>query len=501
MQLNQFNGGLNLKLSPHLIEQNEGTIYSNIDTATGSLSPMPLDTNTNIIGGNTIVYFKNSWIVTSDYRDYVEFQNRLYYSNGVSIPRKSSDGITWYNLGIAKPTGKISTISISTPGNLTGTYQWCYTYYNSSDGSESMPNEYSPELTITAGKAALDLVASSDPQVTNIRLYRIGGNILYMTMVVELNNVTQTYTDNIADLDIEGTALASENYGQAPEGLKYLTEFNTMLFGCKGAILYFTDIAYPNAWGPFNFIEFESDLTGIGATVNGLLIFTKSRTYVITGNEPAGLYKYLLSSYQGCKSHRSIQFINGGCLFVSNDGICVTDGTNIKVLSTAKLPKLNLDVIDSAIFDDEYYLLLSDKVIAIDFKYNQPIFRNIDITGQCLYYSHDLDNLYYSKNSLIYSAFTSNNKRTLHYKSGRVSEGSLTNRKNYNNIYIYASGTMTAKLYVDNVLVNTYTLVLGVNDITIPLAYRYGYYIEFEFIGSNEIYEIEFKVEGRQNGR
>lgn len=501
MQLNNFNGGLNLKLAPHLIAKEEGVIYSNIDNAPMSLSPINQDTNISVAGGNSIVYFNNMWIANSQVRDYVEFQNKLYYSNGIDRPQKSSNGTTWYNVGIDKPSTQITTISVATPGNLTGTYQWCYTYYNSVDGTESMPNTFSPEVVITAGKATFDVVASTDQQVTNIRLYRLGGNLLYMTMVVELTNTNQTYLDNIADIDVTSTSLSSENNGVPQSGLQFLSEFNTMIFGAKGAILYFTDIAYPNYWGPFNFIEFEADITAIGVTVNGLLVFTASRTYTITGTEPGGLTRYLLSSYQGCKSHRSIQFLNGGCLFVSNDGVCVSDGAQIKVISNLKFNKLELNVIDSAIYNDEYYLMLDTSTFIVDFKSGNPIFKNIDIIGQCIYYSHTLDNLYYSKSNAIYSCFTSSSKRSLHYKSGKISEGSLTNRKNYNNVYIYATGAMQCKIYIDSVLLHTYSLVAGVNDITVPLNSRYGYYMELEFTGTNEILEVEYKVEGRQNGR
>lgn len=501
MQLNNFSMGINLRLAPHLIRPEEGTTYINIDNTSLSLSPLNQDTNINLTGGNSIAYFKGSWITSTQVRDYVEFQNKLYYTNGIDRPQKSTNGTTWYNLGIDKPLAKISTISVATPGNLNGTYQWCYTYYNSTDGTESMPNEFSAEVVVTSGKATVTLVASTDPQVNKIRLYRIGGNLLYMTMVVELNNTNQTYEDNIADINVTSISLSSENNGVPQTGLQFLTEFNTMMFGAKGSILYFTDIAFPNYWGPFNFIEFEADIAAIGTTVNGLLVFTKSRTYTITGNTPGGLTKYLLSSYQGCKTNRSVQSLSGGCIFVSNDGICITDGTQITILSNLKFNKLNLDIIDSAIYDDEYYAILSDKTIIVDFKSGQPIFKYIDIIGQSIYYSHDLDNLYYSKTNAIYSCFTSNTKRSLQYKSGKISEGSLTNRKNYNNMYIYATGIMQCKVYIDSVLLNTYTLVSGVNDITVPVASRYGYYMELEFSGNNEILEVEYKVEGRQNGK
>lgn len=497
MQLNHFQGGLNTRISPNLISQNEGVKYTNIDNSKISLVPLKEDLNTLLTGGNSIIYFNDTWIVSSEVRDYVEFQDKLYYSNGVTRPQKSSDGTTWYGLGIDAPSNKISTIGVSTPGNLTGTYQWCYTYYNSVDGTESGPNEFSPEIVISSGKATFDLVASTDPQVDRIRLYRLGGNLLYMTMVIELANSSVTYEDNISDINVTSISLSTENTGPSPEGLLYLTEFNAMLFGAVGPTLYFTEIAYPNDWGKLNFIELEADITGIGSTVNGLLIFTKSRTYVITGNSTSTLTKYLLSSYQGCTYHKSIQSVRGGCIFTSNDGICIADGTNIEVVSTNKLGKVSYNVIDSAVYDEEYYLVTTTKTIVCDFRHGSISFKELDIIGQTMYYSHLLDSLYYSKDNKIYKVFGDESNRTMVYKTGYLSEGSLTNRKTYNNIYIYSTGDMQVEIFIDGISLGIQDLVSGVNDITTSVSKRYGYYMELEITGSNSVLEIEYKVENK----
>ena len=47
-QLNLFDGGLNTRLSKHLLNANEGTIYKNIDNSSCVLKPLREDKDENI---------------------------------------------------------------------------------------------------------------------------------------------------------------------------------------------------------------------------------------------------------------------------------------------------------------------------------------------------------------------------------------------------------------------------------------------------------------------
>ena len=73
--------------------------------------------------------FKGSWISSTTYKNYIEFLEKLYYSDGVGIPQKSSDGTTWYNLGISKPTVKPTVTKIEAP-SLTASTPVAYTVPN-----------------------------------------------------------------------------------------------------------------------------------------------------------------------------------------------------------------------------------------------------------------------------------------------------------------------------------------------------------------------------------
>lgn len=497
MQLNLFNGGLSVRLAPHLIQQTESVICENIEFQYGDLQPKKDNTSLNITVSKSIYNFKNKWLSSSTNRTYVEFQEKLYYSDGVSKPQKSSDGTTWHNLGIIKPSSKPIVTLLTSPADLKGIYQYCYTYYNSLDGTESQPSPYSTELDIQEKAVSISVIASSDPQVNKIKIYRLGGNNTAMSLVVELSNVSATYTDTDADIDIIGTVLDSFDNAPAPIGLKYLTEANAMFFGALNDKLYFSDIAYVNYWSTFNFIDFDSAITGIGAVQNGLLVFTKYKTYIVVGNSPETVSKYLLSGSQGCVNHNSIQYARNTLIWLSTDGICMSTGGDIEVISKNNLGKLSLTPKCSALHDEVYYLSHTTGTLIVDLRFTLA-FGNLTMSPDSLHVYNDT--LYGSIQSMLYSIGTSTNNLPLHYKSPILSEGALSVIKNYKRIYVSSTGNLTFKVYINNVLVTTKDLSFGVEEIKLPQQQRLGYTIQFEVQGTGTLSELEYKIEGRQNG-
>lgn len=499
MQLNDFTGGLNTRLASHLIGQNEGTIYSNVNAIKGALTPLNLDTNLDISVDKYIHNFKDIWLSSDIYKDYVEFQEKLYYSDGVGIPQKSSNGNTYQNLGIKKPSTK-PTISFNTGTSpFSGTYQYCYTYYNNIDGTESQPSEFSSELTGTGASVNVSVIASTDSQVDKIRVYRIGNNLTLMSLVTTISNVTQTYIDNIADDSIDASVLDSYTNGQAPTGLNYLTEANAMFFGAIKDKLWFSEIAYVNYWSEFNFIDFDSDITGIGSTQNGILVFTKFKTYIVTGNSPSTLSKYLLDGNQGCISNKSIAFAKNTLVWASSDGICASNGGVIEVISRVKLDKIAItNVRDSIVLDDVYYISYDTTTLMVDFRFGL-VFSNLDINPDSFFLYNDI--VYYSKSNSLYSLFTSTVPRTMELVTGMYSDSSITLLKNYKSVYVNSTGKLVLKTYIDDILVSTQTLIGGVEEIKLPQKQRLGYSIKFNVLGTGILNEIEYKAEGRQNGR
>lgn len=689
-QLNLFDGGLNTRLSKHLLKANEGTIYKNIDNSSCVLKPLREDKDENIRISPNFYKFNNKWISDTQDRDYVEFQEKLYYSDG-SIAKKSSDGITWYKLGIDKPVEKLvtgnltftdkvkvtevveetslATLEEAAKGDLTagthfyrivlssstlgysytikanlnleedakgikiklskfygklnkmtvyrsylgsykkvgettttelidsvedisageelvstnsfsnttsyyikmkrtsdnvermykeeveftkgkakvavafyplagytfevyragykvnlsynnnnncyydlgdlsdiqmvflpeGTYQYCYTYYNENDGTESMPSDYSNELEVEGNAIRVTVVKSACSQVTHIRIYRLGGTLLDMYRVTELPNINQTYIDNLGDADIDMKLLDSQNNGPAPVGLKYLTESNAMFFGAVKDKLYFSDIGFVNHWSPYNFIDFDSDITGIGEVQNGLLVFTKFKAYIVSGNGPGTLTKFLLNGRQGCLLHKSIQYISNMLVWLSDDGVCSSAGGDVLVITRTNLGKFSLkNPKCSDVYNDCYYLSHDDGTLVLDFRYGMTIREKTQVyEGLGVF-----ENKFYGvKNNKLYHIEGSEEPTSIHYRSPILIDNSISQIKNFKNIYVFSEGNMTFKTYLGGELVSTKELTGGYEEVKLPQAGRLDYYIEFEVIGSGCLVEIEYKFEGRQNGR
>lgn len=496
-QLNYFNGGLSTRLAPHLIQVSEATTCVNVDITSSTLKPLKQDKDMSIAVNKNIIFFKNQWVSSDDNVDYVIFQDKLYRS-GSGIPQKSSDGITWHNLGIAK-FSLAPSIGTPTVGNLTGTYQYCFTYYNIADGTESAPSEYSNEITVVSKNIPVIVTASTDSQVTNIKLYRLGGNLTAMSLVATISNTTQTYIDSLVDTAIPGDILTSQNAGQAPVGLQYLTKSNAMLFGAVSDKLYFSEVAFVNNWSPYYFIDYDEPITGLGATQNGLLVFTEYSTYLVTGTTPETLSSYLLSSSQGCIKHKSIKFIANTLIWLSHDGLCASTGTDIQVITRPKLGKVTLvSPKSAAVYDDVYYLAYENYILCADFRFGLAFYT---VTGNIDSFHVASNKLWYSANSKLYSMFEGARYRELTYITAEFPDGAISTLKNYKNLYAYGTQDMTISVIIDGKQIGSYNLVDGVNDLKFLQSERRGYSIQFAVVGIGEVKEIEYKVEGRQNGR
>lgn len=505
-QITQFNLGKNIRVAPSLLSLGEGVIFTNINNNSNTIKPVndSLAELQNFGSNSSFYFFKGHWISKNYNANFTEFQEKLYYSDALGIPQKTSDGINFFNLGIATPVGTITTIYNGTIDPLnTMVRQYCYTYYNIVDGTESAPSSYSAEVSYTTNNITISgIVPSTDPQVTNIKLYRLGGAYTTMVLVATIAANTTSYIDMLSDILIDGEVLSSSNGGQAPAGLNYMVEHNSMFFGALNDKLYFSDIAYVNNWSPFFFLDFDRTILGIGSTQNGLLVFTEDKTYIITGTTPTTLSKMLLHGNQGCLNHKTIKYVDNVLIWLSNDGLCASNGGNVQIYTLDKLGKLNYTAISAEVWDNQYFLFHSTGTLVMDFRFGQPIYKDLGLIVTGSWYSGVYDKLYYTLvTGALYSLFMGSSYLPYTYKTGKLTEGAITIVKNYKVFYIYIYGTSQLKLYIDGTLSLTKNLVNGLNEVKLPQGDRLGYYVEFEFSGTGEIVEIEYKVEGRQNGR
>lgn len=402
----------------------------------------------------------------------------------------------------SKCVDKNGTIQLQTILNKLRAIQYVITYSNGE--YESQPSD-SVSVPFLSGdtKSVLPVVSikpSTDPQVNSIKLYRLGGGLTQFSLVKEFPNKAITFIDSVTNFELDGAVLNSYNNLPAPNGLQYMTLYNTMLFGSINDKLYYTDVANPFVWSGFNFIDFDDTITGIGATSNGLLVFTRHSTYIITGTSPDTFSKYLLSSGVGCILHKSIQSLQNTLLWLSEDSICASNGGSIQTLSRDKLNVLDLATPRcSAVLNDVYYLSYNSGTIIADFRFGLT-FRESDK----VYYGFAVnENSLYAVESgdKFVEVNKGNTNSTLTYLSPKFSDGSISMLKTYKDIYFYSSGDLNVKVFIDDTLAGEQQLAKGFTEIKVSSENTQGYNIQFEVTGTGTLNEIEYKVEGRQNGR
>lgn len=606
MQIIDFSGGLNTKLSPNLISSNESVVCNNVDLSAGKIRPLKGLTptvQTIPIGNDKFTRFKGNYLSGDLSTSFVEFNGALYKSSSSSGISKTTDGINFYELGLNAPTTKpsVSTsfsitftfsdkagtavpeftvgtytyliayktiagsvkykiqtynytgtagirLTISSMSNIEyvrlyrlyetkyryvgestgsttiddtvydisakasttpyeqglGTRNYVYTYYSSISGIESAPSPASDDLVVDINNVSITgIVPSSDASVDAINIYRIGGTLTSYYLVQAISKTSTSYTDIKSDLQVldNDIMLETSNLIKPPSGLKFLTEYNSAIFGAVGSKLYFSNSGLVDNWLADNWIALPEDITGLGATQNGLLIFSRNKTWILVGTDLSTYSKYLLSGNQGCIAHNTIKYVENNLLWLSLDGICVSTGGNIEVLSYKKLGKLNLEPIVAEVYENQYYLFHTTGTLVVDFREGVR-FYTLSLIARGAYYNYTFDKLYILQpNNIGMYEYNQGSNLTYNFKTGWIAEGGVTNYKAYKNIYIYSVGTGQVKLSLDDSLVSTVNLVSGLNDIKLPQSDTKGYFIALEFIGSNEIVEVNLVSEGRQNGR
>jgi hypothetical protein len=255
-------------------------------------------------------------------------------------------------------------------------------------------------------------------------------------------------------------------------------------------------------WEAYNYITMSEELIALGSAANGLLLFNKNKTHILTGNNNLTHVLSVLDKAQGCIASVAVDHYRGSVIWLSLDGICVSNGGLVEVITLTKLGKLSLNPICTMVYDNQFYLFHSTGTLIVDFK-RGVVFKTMDLLVNGAYYSSHFDKAYFinPNDNGMYELGTSYTNLTYRYKTGRLSSRGLTGMQIFKTIFIYCEGSdCTLTVHVNNSTSFTRTLVDGLNEIKFPSSIVRAYFIELEFVGTSKIIEIELKTEGRQNG-
>ena len=147
---------------------------------------------------------------------FVQIGDRLISFNGKDSPWIWEGGASTRSLGLTKPSSAPVAALGGGSGSLTngGTYLWVYTYAIRRSGqliAESSPSSASNQLTMDAsGDASITIAAASDPNVTNIRIYRTvaGGSVFFLEDEIAASSTS--YTSTKSDEEVAGSGIQLE---------------------------------------------------------------------------------------------------------------------------------------------------------------------------------------------------------------------------------------------------------------------------------------------------
>lgn len=523
MRLNNFLGGMSTKFIPNLIQDNACVYAENVNLATGALTNIKELSSVEKARNSHPYFYKNKWNYYPKGSTFTETGEILYIADGTNI-KKCIDGETVDNLIIDAPVYAPTVVETDKEGVVYGEgIQYCYTYYNENDGSESAPSSFSVAInvgklktqksdTVWTGMKQIkitNIVASPDKQVTHIRLYRKTSTLSNYELILSLPNENLETIDNF-DFSYSAIQPKLQTYGfnlkidwnlTPPYAAKYIVAYQGTLFasgtGKNANWLYYSESYSPFMWGT-GAIKFDDNITGLGVIQSGILVFCRSKTYILYGNVGA-FSKQLLLPATGCVNGASIVNMQSGCIWQATDGYYLYSN-GLQNITYEKLGSEYLKPIISAHCDDEaYYALQEDgKILVINSRLNFAIYYFSAANAIGIHCALNKLHVCDGKNLMAYSGDNADIK----FKSKHYTEQGISMYKNFKTIYVYSEGDLQFKAYIDDRLVADVPLKeKGVTEVKVDQHNRTGYYIWFEIEGTGSVKEIEFIAEARQNGR
>jgi len=269
----------------------------------------------------------------------------------------------------------------------------------------------------------------------------------------------------------------------------------------------------PLTWDVSGWLNMDKPVTGIGTTSNGILIFSQYEVYSLLGTELEPFTLRLVSASSGCVDFRSIQTWKGICIFASIDGVCITDGGDVTLLTYPKLgisPMTQSASLQQSISDS---LIVSSAVVGNTYflLYKSGYILKIDLDTDIISYisAHDLVGIGQVNGRLGGASYDKNLFNLRHLiagdkqyalTTGKKSDGDLTNLKEYDKVRVMVGGYAYVTITIDSTdVISNYRVEEGVTIIGIPNENCKGYSIQFTVTGVGKLQDINYTVKGRDN--
>ena len=294
--------------------------------------------------------------------EYVEYQNRIYFDNGIDSPgvydiTTSYGGVSYSpqvrNMGAQPPAviPKVSFAADSAGGSVPvggHTYRVTFLYYGfeeSNGGATSnLRTVSSPNQTVH-----LITVPIGGYGVTARNIYRDNGDGNYLLVGTIDNNTVTTFVDSVS---AGTTPIPVAN--NLPPTFTYLVLNLSRLWvaGVFGTptTLYWSLPGLPDIFDPTNFLVCnpKDPITGLAVYQGTVYVFNRHSFGQILGNTDDTFYYQEIPGSIGCTDNRSIQIrtINGVPILVwlSDRGLYAFNGSSVEYISDAIEDEININI-------------------------------------------------------------------------------------------------------------------------------------------------------------
>lgn len=487
--VNQFTGGMNDWLHPGLLDEKTAQYLLDAGIETGKLAAVKTPS---LLAITDPVRFGHYG--TRD-RSIVKWYNRFYWSQNNKNVSPFYGGNAENYLGIPYPAAQPS-LSLGTPGagdvGLTGSYRYCMTYVNA-NGWESACgslSSYWVEATLANNTVTVTDPGSWPDSISYIKVYRTTDEGAEFYHIGNISTEGGTLVDNAtSDIDLVffSPLESADNY-PPPEGGKFLTEANGVFYLLVDDKLYFSKTGNPHAWPPLQWIGIGDRGTGMTTEFQGVLVFTINNTFRITGGgNIETVTKSLIPGNQGCANYRSIAHVSNAPIWLSNDGLCMWDGSNISIISNKVLKTTALQVKYAVSANDVYILFLLNGAIVFD-RRNGNVFRKLSFSCDYAWYDGSTDRLYMQKNGLLYE-YGTGAKNEWVYTSPYIGGSDLT-IKHFLEVLISCSAGFVLTVYVEGQSIFELTVLSGGRKrVTLPLSAT-GRYMHVKIRSKGDLSEL-----------
>jgi len=338
-------------------------------------------------------------------------QDSLFIAGGG--PLKKMDGAgSVTNWGITEPGGpaSLAETSAGTGALPNGVYRYKIVFRNTTTGARSNSHLVESSITIASGPSAVALTnipVSTDVQVTAREIYRTqqDGQIYFLAATVS-DNLSTTYTDNIADADLDSVQLQTDNdpptaqyaAAWAHEGQMWWCGDPTS--GAEGRA-YYSPVGRPEAVKGFVDVTNTDDPCQVGFSfAESNWVMTQKNLYRIVGDDEPYIARKVFQ-IPGTIYPKTLVVTPFGVVYQSFDGIRRFDGNSSELVGFEQLGPIfrgqsleNLDPFVGVVatYAKEEYLI-SDGAQTLAFNLRLGTWRDLGLGCSGLFAEEDTENV------------------------------------------------------------------------------------------------------------